>query len=523
MEKANLAFGKQKEFLLFSGIAMLLLLIVAINYMNLSTANYTERIREMGIRKIVGATPAILRKQLLWETLIQTTAGMFVALFLAELLLPRLSQLFDLNVHIGYRENPLILVGFAFLILLFSLLSVSYPVLVFTRGNPTAILRESFVKGKNRSYVLLFTTIFQFTVSVALLIATLVVQKQVRFALHTPPGVNVENVIQVQLNSQLGSQMYSFIQEVESHPGVLDVTAGQMNPINEDYKTNIDWPGRDPATSRLVRYSICFPDFPSFFGHEIVYGRLFSDSSGADLPRFLVNEAACKRFGKENPVGDRMTMWGQEGEILGVFKNFHHASVHSEILPHVITINPMHYRNLRYLFIRLSPGDQTRAIEFIRETHARLAPDFPFSHEYLEEEVEHMYARDVRLARIIGSFSFLALLISCLGIYGLARYTVEKKARDLTIRRVFGASFSSIVVLANLDMLRRMGVAVVLAVPLSFFWLERWMRSFAYRTDLSWWFFLLGGIFGILITVAATMIGIWRSLQQKTTEVLKQV
>jgi ABC-type antimicrobial peptide transport system permease subunit len=523
MEKANLAFGKRKEFLLFSGIALLLLLIVAINYMNLSTANYTERIREMGIRKIVGATPAILRKQLLWETVIQTTAGMFIALFLAELLLPRLSDLFDLNVHIGYRENPLILMGFACLILVFSLLSVSYPVLVFTRGNPTAILRDTFVKGKNRSYVLLITTILQFTVSVALLISTLVVQKQVRYALNTPPGVNVEDVIKVQLNAQVGRQLYTFMQELESNPGVLDVTAGQKNPINEDYKTNIDWPGRDPATPRLVRYSICFPNFPSFFGHDIVYGRLFSDSSAADLPRFLVNEAACDLFGKENPVGDRMNMWGQEGEILGVFKNFHHASVHSEILPHVITINPIHYRHLRYLFIRLSPGDQSRIIDFIRETFGRISPDFPFTYEYLNEEVEQMYARDVRLARIIGSFSFLALLISCLGIYGLARYTVEKKARDLTIRRVFGASFRSIILMANLDMLRRMGVAVVLAVPLSFFWLERWMRSFAYRTDLSWWFFLLGGIFGILITVAATMIGIWRSLQQKTTEVLKQV
>jgi putative ABC transport system permease protein len=523
VERANLAFGKQKEFVLFSGIAILLLLIVAINYMNLSTANYTERIREMGIRKIIGATPEILRKQLLWETLIQTTAGMFIALFLAELLLPRLSNLFDLDVHIGYRENPFILIGFACLILAFSLISVSYPVLVFTRGNPTAILRDTFVKGKNRSYVLLFTTIFQFTVSVALLISTLVVQKQVRFALQTAPGVQVEDVIKVQLNAQLGRQLYTFIQELESNSGVLDVTAGQMNPINEDYKTNIDWPGRDPATSQLVRYSICFPNFPAFFGHQIVYGRLYSDSSMADLPRYLVNEAACELFGKDNPVGDRMNMWGREGEILGVFKNFHHASVHSEIMPHVITINPEHYRNLRYLFIRLSPGDQSQTVAFIREAFGRLAPDFPFSYEYLNEEVEHMYAKDVRLARIIGSFSFLALLISCLGIYGLARYSVEKKARDLTIRRVFGASFRNIVLLANLDMLRRMGTAVVLAIPLSFFLLERWMRSFAYRTELSWWFFLLGGMVGILITVAATMIGIWRSLQQKTTEVLNQV
>ena len=137
--------------------------------------------------------------------------------------------------------------------------------------------------------------------------------------------------------------------------------------------------------------------------------------------------------------------------------------------------------------------------------------------------MDQVYARDVRLARIIASFSFLALLISCLGIYGLARFSVEKKTRDLTIRRVFGASFRTIVLLANLEMMRRMGAALILAIPLSFFLLERWLRSFAYRTELSWWFFLLGGIIGIAITIAATMIGIWRSLQQKPTEVLNQV
>jgi len=522
VEKANLAFGKKKEFLIFSGIAMLILLIVAINYMNLSTANYTRRIREMGIRKIIGATPELLRRQLLAETLIQTSSGMFIALFLAELLLPQLSTMFDLTVRIGYREQPLILLGFACLIILFSLLSVTHPVMVFTRGNPTSILRDSFVKGKGRSNVLLLTTIFQFTVSIALLIATMVVMKQVQYARHTPTGLDVDNVIKVQLNPQLSRQLFSFIQEAESNPGVLHVTAGQANPVNEDSKTNIDWPNRDPATPRLVRYTICFSNFPEFFGHEIIYGRLYSDSSRADLNRFLVNESVCELLGKENPVGEKLSMWGQEGEIVGVFRDFHHISVHREILPQLITINPAHYRHLRYLFIRFTPGDHVQNLNFIRETFYKFAPDFPFSYEYLNEEIEKLYEGDVRLATIIAYFSFLALLISCLGIYGLARFSVEKKTRDLTIRRVFGASFQTIVVLANVDMLKRTGAALVLAIPLSFFLLERWLRSFAYRTELSWWFFLLGGIFGILVTVAATMIGIWRSLKQKPTEVLNQ-
>jgi ABC-type antimicrobial peptide transport system permease subunit len=304
---------------------------------------------------------------------------------------------------------------------------------------------------------------------------------------------------------------------------VIDVTAGQKNPINEDNKTNIDWPGRDPASFPLVRYSICFSNFPEFFGHEIKYGRLYSDTIRADLNRYLINEAACEMLGKENPVGDRLSMWNQEGEILGVIKNYHHISVHREILPHVVNIQPANYRHLRYIFIRLGAQNQEETISYIRETFKRFAGDFPFTYEYLKDEVNQMYEKDVRLARIIGVFAFLALLISCLGIYGLARFSVEKKARDLTIRRVFGASFRDIILLANSEMIRRIGVSILIAVPLSLFLLERWLRSFAYRTDLSWGFFVLGGIIGIGITISATMIGIWRSLKQNSTEILNQV
>lgn len=522
IEKANLVFGKRKEFMIFSGIAILILLIVAINYMNLSTANYTKRIREMGIRKIIGATPRVLGNQLLYETLILTFLAMILALFLTELLLPKLNTLFNSNVRIGYGENPLILPGLILLVVLFSLLSVAYPILVLTRGNPTAILRDTFVKGRKRSTMLLVTTIFQFTVSLCLLISTMVVLKQVQYAKNTPPGLHVDSVVKIPLNPQIGARLFQFFDELESNPGVLATTAGQKNPINEDYKTNIDWSGRDPATFPLVRYTICLPDFPTFFGHEILFGRLFNDSLFTDINSFLVNEAACEMLERDNPVGDKITMWGLEGEILGVFRNFHHTSVRSEILPHVINIHPDNYRHLRYMFVRIRPEQEAETLTYIKDTFNQFAGDFPFTYEFLNEEVDRMYAKDIRLAKILGVFSFLALLISCLGIYGLARFSAEKRTRDLTIRRVFGASYSSLVQLANAEMLRRIGLAVILAIPVSYLFMERWLREFAYRTGLSWWFFLLGGIIGIGITVTATMIGIWRSLKQKPTEVLKQ-
>jgi putative ABC transport system permease protein len=516
LEKANLVFGKQKEFMIFSGIAVLILLIVAINYMNLSTANFNKRMREMGVRKIVGATPGKLGKQLFWEALLQTFTALICALFLVELILPQLKSLFDGTVRIGYGTQPVILLFLLGLGMAFSILVSFYPIFVLTRGNPSTILRDPYVKGRKRSNVLLVTTFFQFTVSICLLISTMVVQKQVRYAKRTPPG------LEVPLNPQIGSRLFEFFDELESNTGVLETTAGQANPINEDYKTNIDWPGRDPATFPLVRYTICLPDFASFFRHEIIQGRSFSDSTFNDSKRFLVNEAACKLLGKEDPIGQKINMWGTDGEIIGVIRNFHHTSVRSEIMPHVINIDPIHYRNLRFMFIRLAPEGEEQTLKFIKDTFGQFAGEFPFTYEYLTDEVDRMYARDIRLAKILGSFSFLAILISCLGIYGLARYSAEKKARDLTIRRVFGASFKTIVKLSNIEMLRRTGFSVVLAIPLSYFLLERWLREFAFRTDLSWWIFALGGTIGIVITIASTMLGIWKSLKQAPTEVLRQ-
>jgi hypothetical protein len=416
----------------------------------------------------------------------------------------------------------MIIPGMIFLVVLFSLLSSAYSILVLTRGNPTTILRDTFVRGQRRSVILLVTTIFQFTVSICLIISTMLVIHQIRYARNTPPGIDVDHVIKIPLNRQIGFRLFEFFNELEANPGVLGTTAGQANPINEDYKTNIDWPGRDPAGNRLVRYSICLPDFTAFFGHEIIHGRLFSDSTFADVSRYLVNEAVCDLMEKENPVGDKLTMWGHEGEILGVFRNYHHISVHSEIMPHVITINPQNYRHLRYIFVRVRPQEEAQTIAYIKEKFMEFAGEFPFTYEYLEEEVDSMYAKDTRLAKILMASAILALFISCLGIYGLARFSAEKRARDLTIRRVFGASYNAIVKLANMEMLRRFGISYVLAIPVSYLLLERWLREFAYRTDLSWWFFLLGGIIGIGITVLATMLGIWRSIHNKPTEILKQ-
>jgi putative ABC transport system permease protein len=216
-------------------------------------------------------------------------------------------------------------------------------------------------------------------------------------------------------------------------------------------------------------------------------------------------------------------MWGHEGELLGVFRDFHHASLHREILPHIINTHPGNYRHLRYIFIRMAPGDQEEILAFIRKTFREFAGEYPFDYTYLSDEIAGLYDRDRRVAGILAFFTFLALMISCMGIYGMARYAAEKRTRDLAIRRVFGAPYAALIRLSNTEMLQRTGVSLLLAVPLAYLVLEHWLRSFAFRTDLNWWIFLLGAAIGTGISVLATMGGIWKSMKQDPTFILKQI
>ncbi len=522
IQKTHLAFGGRGKVFLFASIAILLILVAALNYMNLASANYTRRIREMGIRKVMGARRRQLVVSFLLETFLLALGALLLSLFLVELILPAMTPLFGRRIEIGYLDHPAIMLFLLLVVGLISILASVYPSVYFTKGNPVDVLHRSIHPKSRRSVVILITTIVQFTLAIALMISTLVVIHQVRYATEIDPGFSVDNVVSIPMNQGIGENLPGFLERLESHPDIEMASAGQAPPFHEDYKTNLDWENKEDERVGLFRFSICLNTYPDIFAMQIMEGRMFSKDFLADMDKFVINETAAGILGFDDPLGQSLEMWGLKGEIIGVVKDFHHVSLHREILPHVFNINPSYYGNLQYIFVKLGPHNQEEALVYIESVCEDLAQDFPFSYIFLEEGMEELYNSDTNLSRILGLFALMTLVVSSLGIYGLAFYSVEKKSKEINIRKLFGAGLGNILVLIYKSLLSRIGISLFLAVGLSLFVMTRWLQNFAYRITPDVMEFLVPALLAFLVAGFATSIAMWRSVRQNPADELKQ-
>ncbi len=520
--KTHLYFGGKGKLWLFSGVALLLLFVASLNYMNLATANYTSRMRETGIRKVLGAKRGHLIMHFFMETYILAIGALFLALFFAELILPAMAPLFGKQIEIGYLDEPLVLLALLAITVLLGSLASIYPSVLFTGGSPVGVLHRTVNPAGKRSVLILITIILQFTFSIALMISTLVVIKQTRFATKADLGFSVENVLSIPMNQGLGNNFLEFLERIESNPGVEMVTAGQSFPYNEDFKTNVEWATMEDPSLGLCRFSICLNNYLEVFGMVISDGRAYDDEFMSDVDKYIINEKAASTWGLNNPVGQSLNMWGRQGEIIGVVRDFHHVSLHREILPHVFNIHPSNYGNLRYIFVKLKTDKRAETLEYLKSACQDFAPEYPFSYTFLEDDIGHLYTIDKNMSRILGLFALLILTISSLGIFGLAFYSVEKLSRVITIRKIFGAGIWNILSLYYTSMVSRIGISLILAIALSLILMPRWLRNFAYQVHLDPFLFIVPAILALAIASLATMIAIWRSIRQNPADLIKQ-
>jgi ABC-type antimicrobial peptide transport system permease subunit len=522
IQKIHLLFEGKAKILLFSMVALFLILVASLNYINLATANYSERIHESGIRKVLGATRRELMIHMFAESILIVVGAMLLALFLAELILPAMTPLFGTRIEIGYLDHPAILAIMLALTLFLGGTASIYPSLLMARGNPVEVLHRAFQPVSRRSFIILFTIILQFTLSIGLMISTLIVIKQVRYSAGAPLGFSVRNVIAIPLNQGIGNHFRDFLARLEQHPDIEMATAGQSFPFNEDFKTNIDWSLKEDPALGLCRYSICMNSYPALFDMEVIQGRNYSQGFRADSDKFLINEQAAAMLGFDDPIGETLTMWGLTGEIIGVVKDFHHISLHREILPHVFNVHPSNYRNLRYIFIKVRSGKNPETISYIESICRELAPAYPFSYTVLEEEVRSLYSNDLNLSRVLGLFALLALCISSLGIYGLAFYSSDRYHKSITIRKIFGASMGTLLSIFYRNMLSRIGISLLLAIFLTIVIMGRWLQNFAYRINPDPLLYAVPAILALSIAGMATWIAIRRIILLNPADSLKQ-
>jgi putative ABC transport system permease protein len=489
---------------IFSTIAVFILVIACINFMNLSTARSAKRAKEVGVRKVIGAHRSQLIKQFLGETFLFSLFAAVLSVVFVLFFLPKFNDLAGKNIALNLGNLPFIGVMLASIILIVGLVSGSYPALFLSGFQPIKILKGSLSAG-NKGVLFRRALVFlQFTVSIGLIIGTFIVHGQIQYCLNRNLGFEKEQVVVMPLRSgSVMAQFESFRNELLQNSSVLNVAGSSTVPGRSIGSRGMFPEGNQwyPRNSMFVDY-----EFIPTLGIEIAEGRNFSRDYPTDLDdAYIVNEAAVKSFGWDHPIGKKIIWAGDQnkkGFVIGVVRDFHYASFHEEISPLVLHMSA---GALSYLSIRLQGNDIFKTMSFLEDKWQGFYPGHPFDYIFLDDSFNSLYKSEEKMGSIFQIFTFLGLFISCLGLYGLSFFLLEQRTKEIGIRKVLGASLSRILIMVSKEFVRWVIVASILAWPLSYFAINRWLQNFAYRTSIDLWRFLLATILSLgiaLLTVS---------------------
>ncbi|MFK7904986.1 MAG: ABC transporter permease [Chitinophagales bacterium] len=499
------AVGNMRHIYLFGIIALLTLLIACINFVNLSTAASLKRATEVGIRKVVGANKANLVGQFLSESLLLSFFAFVVSLLLFEFSLPILNALTDKTLEFNLLQDWGLSLVFVSIFLASGLLAGAYPAFFVTRFQAASILKGTGYRSIPKGAVLrkaLITT--QFFVSIALIAATLVVYQQWQYMRNQPMGFAQNQMLTVRLFSEnmnsifggvtgeLRGKMNAFEESLQENPNILGSTLSAALPGMGSLRRNVSTDSIKVEDNLYMGVIAVDYDFPNVYDLEFIEGRTFDKSFGTDhLNAFVINEKAIPILGWESPataIGQPMVMEGKTGTVVGVVKDFHSTDLTSSIEGLILHVDAGTFTTFS---IRMQNAEIPQTVDFIRQKWGGFFPEKVMDYAFLDDQIETLYVTESRLSKIIGYFSFLAILISCFGLYGLVMYAALQKAKEIGIRKVLGASVPNILTLLSKDFLQLIALASVLAIPLVFYGMSQWLEDYAYRIDLSWWLFAL--------------------------------
>jgi putative ABC transport system permease protein len=491
--------GRDEYVNLFSLIAIFILIIACINFMNLSTAKASGRMKEVGIKKVVGADRGQLVIQFLSESLLMAVFTTVLAVGIAWLLLPQFNHLTGKDITLRF-DTPLMLtlVGIA---LFTGFVSGSYPALYLSRFNPLVILKGKFNPSISELIARKGLVVFQFTISAMLIVAVLVVYQQIQLIQSSDIGYNKDNVIRFDSEGKLQGKEETFDAELKNIPGVINASFTQHNIVGRNYSTSgLTWDG-NPA-DKNVYFEGFFGgyNFVETMGMHMVSGRSFSKSFAADGNNMILNEAAVKAMHLKDPVGKTIKGGNNPIQIIGVVKDFHFESLHEAVKPAFIALN-QGINPWNKMMVRIKGTDQRETIAQIQKLYESFNPGFPFTYSFLDEAYQKQYETEVRVSKLSEYFSVLAILISCLGLFGLVAFTAQKRQKEIGIRKVVGASVNGIAIMLTKDFLKLVAIAVLIAFPLSWYLMNQWLHGFAYRINIGPIVFLIAIATIILITV----------------------
>jgi putative ABC transport system permease protein len=475
--------------------------------MNLSTARSAGRAREVGVRKSIGAQRFQLSLQFIMESVVLALIALIFAVLLVQLLLPYVSNLSQRDISFPlFREAWLPLVIIAGTVVV-GAISGLYPAAYLSSFQPVKVLKGSPQTGRNRSVFRNVLVVGQFTAAIFLMISTVFALRQLKFMQHKDPGFNREQVMTIPLNGRTGEKYDAFKQQLLSNSLVTGVTASNQRLGNNLHQTGVTFHGDGPVRDLTSSQVVVDPDYLEIYKIPLIAGRNFL-KEGENGRSYIVNESMAKELLKDNPkagmqslIGKRYGFSGADSgaSIVGISKDFNFNSLHHKIE----TLTLFNYKDWGFseVSVRVNGAKSREAVAYVESTWKSMFPDNPFEYVFLDDHFSTLYQADMQVSEIVGALAALAIIISCLGLFGLASYSAEKRIKEIGIRKVLGATVQNLVSLLSRDFVKLVLLANLIAWPIAWYALDRWLSDFAYRVQIQWWVFAAAGLAALLIAL----------------------
>ncbi|MEP6614934.1 MAG: ABC transporter permease [Ginsengibacter sp.] len=489
--------GRIEYVRLFSIIAIFILLIACINFMNLATARSVKRAREVGVRKVLGALNGLLFRQFLLEAILTTFLSVFISVILLMLFLPSFNHLTGKKLSMD-PGDPSLLIMLFMLTLTTGFISGSYPALFLSSLKPIKVLKGTLKFKSSDAIFRKGLVVFQFTLSIALIICTVMVYKQVHYIQSKNLGLDHSNLIYIKVQGDLVKSYENFKNDGLSSGNVESISFCGTEPTNVGwYSPGMQWEGKDPNDKTLFAQVEVGYDFIKTMKIDLIEGRDFSPSLPTDSTNFIINEAAAKYMQLKNPVGASFSHGDMKGKIIGLVKDYNFHSLHAPIAPAFINLEPAPEEGAA--IIRTFPGKTKQALATLQNICKKYNPKYPFDFMFVDDALNKQYHSEIIVGQLFYSFAFIAIFISCMGLFGLSMFMAGQRTREIGIRKVVGASTTRIVALLSKDFLQLVLIAFFIASPIAWWAVNKWLQDFAYKTDISWMVFVFAGLAALTI------------------------
>lgn len=486
--------GRIEYVKLFTLIAILILIIACINFMNLSTARASKRLKEIGVKKAVGAKRKTFVFQFLSESVLMSFMALIIAIVIVALFLPHFNTIIGKQLTLSF--DPTLLTITLGITLLTGIIAGSYPALYLSGFNAITVLRGQLNQSLGELWTRKGLVVVQFALSIVLIVSVLVVYKQIEFVQNKNLGYEKENIVRFNVEGKIREGLETFTSELKKLPNIKNASSNTHSMVGHNWSTTLDWEGKNPENDVTFQIVGVDYDFIETMGMEMKMGHSFSREFGTDSTGVIFNEAAIKAMGLNDPIGK--TIANGENRIIGVVKDFHFKSMHDKVEPLFMAMMP---GNVKNVMVRIAAGKEKEALVTLQNFYEKFNPGFPFEYQFLDQDYQKLYASEQRVATLSKYFAGLAILISCLGLLGLAIFTAEKRRKEISIRKVLGQSASQVTVMLSSEFAKLVLVAILIALPIAYLLVNNWLSGFAYRIPLQIWYFVGAGVLALLVAI----------------------